>query len=60
MLTKLVGLGRKAQKQDSNVPNELLLLEGREGVKWELEFAFFWGSEMGFCALRLRFMKQKL
>ena len=26
-------------------------VEGREGVKWELGFAFFRGWEMGFCAL---------
>ena len=32
--------------------------EGHEGVKWELEFAFFRGWEMGFCALGLRFMKK--
>ena len=31
--------------------------EGREGVKWELGFAFFRGWEMGFCALGLGFMK---
>ena len=29
------------------------LNEGREGVKWELGFAFFRGWEMGFCALGL-------
>ena len=33
--------------------------EGREGVKWELGFAFFRGWEMGFCALGLGFMKRK-
>jgi len=33
--------------------------EGREGVKWELGFAFFGVWEMGFCALGLGFMKQK-
>ena len=33
--------------------------EGREGVKWELGFAFFRGWEMGFCALGLGFMKEK-
>ena len=33
--------------------------EGREGVKWELGFAFFRGWEMGFCALGLGFMKKK-
>ena len=33
--------------------------EGREGVKWELGFAFFRGWEMGFCALGLGFMKNK-
>ena len=33
-------------------------IEGREGVKWELGFAFFRGWEMGFCALG--FMKKKL
>ena len=32
---------------------------GREGVKWELGFAFFGGWEMGFCALGLGFMKEK-
>ena len=35
------------------------LYEGREGVKWELGFAFFGGWEMGFCALGLGFMKEK-
>ena len=35
------------------------LNEDREGVKWELGFAFFRGWEMGFCALGLRFMKKK-
>ena len=35
------------------------LTEGREGVKWELGFAFFRGWEMGFCALGLGFMKEK-
>ena len=34
--------------------------EGREGVKWELGFAFFRGWEMGFCALGLGFMKKKI
>ena len=34
-------------------------IEGREGVKWELGFAFFRGWEMGFCVLGLGFMKQK-
>ena len=34
-------------------------IEGREGVKWELGFAFFGGWEMGFCALGLGFMKKK-
>ena len=33
--------------------------EGREGVKWELGFAFFRGWEMGFCALGLGFMEKK-
>ena len=33
--------------------------EGREGVKWELGFAFFRGWEMGFCALGLGLMKKK-
>ena len=33
--------------------------EGREGVKWELGFAFFRGWEMGFSTLGLGFMKQK-
>ena len=32
--------------------------EGREGVKWELGFAFFIGWEMGFCALRLGFIEK--
>ena len=36
------------------------LLEGREGVKWELGFAFFRGWEMGFCALGLGFMKKTI
>ena len=35
------------------------MLEDREGVKWELGFAFFGGWEMGFCALGLGFMKEK-
>ena len=35
------------------------LWKGREGVKWELSFAFFRGWEMGFCALGLGFMKKK-
>ena len=34
------------------------LLEGLEGVKWELGFAFFRGWEMGFCALGLGFMEK--
>ena len=34
-------------------------LEGREGIKWGLGFAFFGGWEMGFCALGLGFMKKK-
>ena len=33
--------------------------EGREGVKWELGFAFFRGWKMGFCAPGLEFMKKK-
>ena len=33
--------------------------EGREGVKWELGFAFFRGWEMEFCALGLGFTKKK-
>ena len=32
---------------------------GSKGVKWELGFAFFRGWEIRFCALGLRFMKQK-
>ena len=36
-----------------------VLSEGREGVKWELGFAFFRGWEMGFCALGPGFMKKK-
>ena len=32
--------------------------EGREGVKWELGFAFFRGWEMGFCALGLGFIEK--
>ena len=38
---------------------QIYLWEGREGVKWELGFAFFRGWEMGFCALGLGFMKEK-
>ena len=38
---------------------KLTIEEGREGVKWELGFAFFRGWEMGFCALGLGFMKKK-
>ena len=34
-------------------------LEGREGVKWELGFAFFRGWEMEFCALGPGFKKKK-
>ena len=34
-------------------------IEGREGVKRELGFAFFRGWEMGFCALGLGFMGKK-
>ena len=34
-------------------------VEGPEGVKWELGFAFFRDWEMGFCALGLGFMKKK-
>ena len=37
-----------------------MIIEGREGVKWELGFAFFRGWEMGFCALGLGFMKDCL
>ena len=37
---------------------ETVSLEGREGVKWELGFAFFRGWEMEFCALGLGFMKK--
>ena len=37
-----------------------VFIEGREGVKWELGFAFFRGWEMGFCALGLGFIKKKL
>ena len=33
-------------------------IEGREGVKWELGFAFFRGWEMEFCALGLGFKKK--
>ena len=33
--------------------------EDREGVKWELGFAFFRGWEIGFCALGLGFMKKQ-
>ena len=33
--------------------------EGREGVKWELGFAFFRGWKMGLCALGLGFMNEK-
>ena len=39
-------------------PPARVLVEGREGVKWELGFAFFRGWEMGFCALGLGFMKK--
>ena len=37
----------------------IYLWEGREGVKWELGFAFFRGWEMGFCALGLGFTKKQ-
>jgi len=30
----------------------MCIYEGREGVKWELGFAFFRGWEVGFCALQ--------
>ena len=43
----------------SNISTGTAYLEGREGVKWELRFAFFRGWEMRFCALGLGFMKQK-
>ena len=33
--------------------------EGREGVKWQLGFAFFRGWEMEFCALGPGFKKKK-
>ena len=33
--------------------------ESREGVKWELGFAFFRGWEMGFFALGMGFMKEE-
>ena len=33
--------------------------EGREGVNWELGFAFFRGWEMRFCALGLGLMKKE-
>ena len=49
-------------KDTSVTSNEAVLLdhnEGREGVKWELRFAFFRGWEMGFCALGLGFMEKK-
>ena len=36
-----------------------MFAKGREGVKWELGFAFFRDWEMGFCALGLGFTKQK-
>ena len=39
--------------------SQFFTIEGREGVKWELGFAFFRGWEMGFCALGLGFMKKK-
>ena len=42
-----------------NITKKIALTEGREGVKWELGFAFFGGWEMGFCALGLGFMKNK-
>ena len=42
-----------------NITKKIALTEGREGVKWELGFAFFRGWEMGFCALALGFMKEK-
>ena len=49
--------GSKIEKGfDARVSNSK---EGREGVKWELGFAFFRGWEMGFCALGLGFMKKK-
>ena len=38
---------------------EVCYVEGREGVNWELGFAFFRGWERGFCALGLGFMKKK-
>ena len=54
----------EAQTKKSRTPRLLAYVkwtfhsEGREGVKWELGFAFFRGWEMGFCALGLGFMKK--
>ena len=39
-------------------PQQTCMLEGREGIKWELRFAFFRGWEMGFCALGMGYMKK--
>ena len=47
-------IGVKAKDTESQMPQE-----GREGVKWELGFAFFRGWEMGFCALGLGFMTKR-
>ena len=39
-------------KKDATYPSSV---EGREGVKWELGFAYFSTGKMGFEALRLGF-----
>ena len=50
---------QKKEKTNSGYKhNNKTSKEGREGVKWELGFAFFRGWEMGFCALGLGFMKK--
>ena len=62
-LSNLVLINTEREYANSVVNNDIdriiHLFEGREGVKWELGFAIFRGCEMGFCALGLRFMKQK-
>ena len=42
------------------VSTSLTNIKGREGVKWELGFAFFGGWEMGFRALGLGFIKKTI
>ena len=40
-------------------PGDLVWMEGREGVKWELGFACFCTGKMGFRSLGLEFASEK-